>query len=321
MRARRLPLAAAAVLAIPAPAASQAASQAAPQVALHAAPGSAEALMADVTVLAADSLEGRGAGTPGGEKARRYLMQRLQGMGFVVAQDTFPLRRRGQDEGGEPRTGVNLVVTVPGTTFPDRWIVLTAHYDHVGVRNGQVFNGADDNASGTAAVLALAEMLRAAPPGHSVLVALLDAEEGGLQGARHLVANPAVPLDRILVNVNLDMVGHSDGELWVTGTYPYPALKPLVEAVEPAPPVFLRFGHDTPEDRGSDNWVSASDHGAFHREGIPFLYFGVADHPDYHRPTDDADTLNPAFLAGATETVRRVLAHLDGALDGARPES
>jgi len=272
--------------------------------------------MADVAVLAADSLEGRAAGSEGGARAQRYLVSRLEGMGFHVTQDSFPVRRRGA---GEPSTGVNLTVTIPGTVHPDRYLVLTAHYDHVGVRNGEVYNGADDNASGTAAAVGLAEVLRAAPLRHSVVVALVDAEEGGLQGARHWVADPPFPLEQVLVNVNLDMVGHSQGELWVTGTTPYPFLRPLVEAVEPAPPVFLRFGHDTEADTGSDNWISASDHGAFHARGIPFLYFGVADHPDYHRPTDDAGTLNPAFLAGAAETVRRVLVQLDEALGGARP--
>jgi Zn-dependent M28 family amino/carboxypeptidase len=232
-------------------------------------------------------------------------------------QDTFPVLRRGA---ADTLTGVNVQVTVPGFLFPDRWIVLTAHYDHVGVRDGQVFNGADDNASGTAALLALAEYFRRHPPRHSLLLAFLDAEERGLQGARHLVAESLPgPEEAILVNVNLDMVGHSDGELWVTGTTPYPALRPLVEVVDPAPPAYLVFGHDTEQDTGADNWINASDHAAFHRRGIPFLYFGVADHPDYHRPTDDTETLNPAFLTAATETVLRVVEQLDTVLGGARP--
>jgi len=277
----------------------------------------AASLMADVVVLAHDSLQGRAAGGPGAALARRHLTARLAGMGYRVAADTFPVRRRG----GETMTGVNLRVAVPGTTFPDRWMVLTAHYDHVGVRDGEIYNGADDNASGTAALLALAAELRESRLHHGVLLAFLDAEEGGLQGARHLVAEAPVPLDHVLVNVNLDMVGHSDGELWVVGTTPYPALRPLVQAVEPVPPVFLVFGHDTATDTGADSWVGASDHAAFHARGIPFLYFGVADHPDYHRPSDDAETLNPAFLEGAARTVLRVVLHLDRSLAGTRPGS
>jgi hypothetical protein len=271
----------------------------------------------DVQVLAHDSLQGRAAGSRGGEMARRYIVRRLEELGFAPALDTFPVVRRGA---ADTLTGVNVQVTVPGFLFPDRWMVLTAHYDHVGVRDGEIFNGADDNASGTAALLALSEYLRAHPPRHSVLLAFLDAEEGGLRGARHLVSESLPgPQEGILVNVNMDMVGHSDGELWVTGTTPYPSLRPVVEVVTPAPPVYLLFGHDTERDTGSDNWINASDHAAFHRAGIPFLYFGVADHPDYHRPTDDPETLNPGFLTGATETILRVVERLDEVLGGARP--
>ncbi|HSG46236.1 MAG TPA: hypothetical protein VLA43_00350, partial [Longimicrobiales bacterium] len=93
-------------------------------------PLDASALLADVAVLAHDSLQGRAAGSEGGAMARRHLTARLGGMGYEVTADTFPVRRRS----GDPVTGVNLLVRVPGTAHPDRWLVLTAHYDHVGVR-------------------------------------------------------------------------------------------------------------------------------------------------------------------------------------------
>lgn len=274
----------------------------------------ADALMRDLSILAHDSLEGRAPGSPGSRGARAHIEARLASMGLVVAADTFQL-----PQGDDAVEAVNVWATIPGTHHPDRYLVLTAHHDHLGVREGDIYNGADDNASGTAAVLALAEVLARAPPRHSVVVALLDAEESGLAGARRFVAAPPVPLEHVLMNVNLDMVARSEGELWAVGTTQYPALRPLVEAVEPEPPVFIRFGHDTEADQGSDDWVMASDHAAFHREGIPFLYFGVADHPDYHRPTDDVEAVDPAFYVAAVETLRRVLETLDGALNGARP--
>ncbi len=271
-------------------------------------------LLHDLEVLAADSMSGRAAGTDGGRMARDYLVTRLRAMGFEPAQDTFAVMRRD----GEVE-GVNVRVALDGTVHPDRTIVVTAHYDHLGVREGEIYNGADDNASGTAGLLALAADFASRPPDHSILLVFTDAEEGGLQGARHFVSAPPVPLDAVILNVNLDMVAHSDAELWVTGTFPWPALRPVVEAVEPVPPVTLLFGHDTPDDEGADNWIMASDHGPFHAEGIPFLYFGVADHPDYHRPSDDVDTIDPAFFRAAVETVGRVLRAADGALAGERP--
>jgi Zn-dependent M28 family amino/carboxypeptidase len=138
-----------------------------------------------------------------------------------------------------------------------------------------------------------------------------DAEEGGLRGARHFVEDPPVAREAIVLNVNLDMVSRSESELYVSGTYQYPQLLPFIENAAPAEPVVLRTGHDTPADTGSDNWVGASDHGAFHQAGIPFLYFGVEDHPDYHRPTDDPEKVDPAFFEAAVETIRRVIVELD----------
>jgi hypothetical protein len=97
----------------------------------------------------------------------------------------------------------------------------------------------------------------------------------------------------------------------------YPYLKPYVEQVQPRAPVKLLMGHDNvaPGGRPSDDWTGASDHGAFHSARIPFLYFGVEDHPDYHRPTDDFERLQPAFYVRAVETVLDVFLLLDA--DGA----
>lgn len=270
-------------------------------------------LMQDLSVLAADSMAGRAAGSEGGRMAREYLLDRLAGLGLPAVQDTFDVRRSsGTVE------GVNVRVAFDGTAHPERAIVVTAHYDHLGTRDGEVFNGADDNASGTVGLLALAEWLEANPPRHDVHLVFTDAEEGGLQGARAFVADPPVALDAIVFNLNLDMISHSDGDLWVAGTYPWPALAPIVEAVDAVSPVELRFGHDTPADQGADNWVMASDHGPFHQAGIPFLYFGVADHPDYHQSSDDVDTVNPDFFRAAVETIRRVLVSADRTLAGER---
>jgi hypothetical protein len=87
----------------------------------------------------------------------------------------------------------------------------------------------------------------------------------------------------------------------VTGTYQHPALRPLLEGIGPIGSVSLAFGKDTPQDTGADNWVSASDHGAFHAAGVPFLYLGVDFHPDYHKPSDDAERITPTVFRNATD--------------------
>jgi Zn-dependent M28 family amino/carboxypeptidase len=277
-------------------------------------------LIHDVQVLSADSMEGRGTGTPGSERARRYLLGRFREVGLQPLGERFEQEFSFTVRDGAPLRGVNLVGYVRGTEFPERYLVVTAHYDHLGIRDGEIFNGADDNASGTAALLALAARLRSEPPRHTVIFAALDAEEMGLQGARAFVAAPPVPLERILANVNMDMVGRNDqDELYAAGTYHYPALRPLVERVAAGAEVTLLMGHDRPDLPPGDDWTMLSDHGAFHERGIPFVYFGVEDHPDYHRPTDTFEGIQPGFFARATRTVYRFVRELDAALAGQRP--
>jgi hypothetical protein len=272
-------------------------------------------LLRDISVLAHDSMEGRLVGTPGSERAQRFLLRSFGDAGLQRLGDSyahpFTFTRREQ-----PMTGVNIVGMVRGTARPDRYIVVTAHYDHLGVRNGEIFNGADDNASGTGGLLAIANYFVRNPPAHSMIFVAFDAEEGGLQGARAFVANPPVPRDAIALNVNMDMIGRNDAnELYVAGTHHYPHLLPHIQRLVPAVPVRLIPGHDTPNPANpSDDWSSASDHGAFHAVRIPFLYFGVEDHPDYHRPSDTLEGIQPGFYVRAVTTVLSALKVLDAGL-------
>jgi hypothetical protein len=281
----------------------------------------AGALLADVRALAADSMEGRRTGTAGAERARRYIEQRLAAIGVQPLGDggfrrAFPLRA-GPDSAR--REGVNLVGRIPGRGPGGRVMVITAHYDHVGVRNGQIFNGADDNASGVAALLAVARALAGEPPRHTVVFAVLDSEEGGLQGARAFVAAPPVPLGDVAININFDMVSRNEaGELWAVGTRHYPFLRPFVESLAAGARVRLRIGHDG-ADPGAQDWTGQSDHAAFYAAGIPFLYFGVEDHADYHRPSDDFERIEPGFFAAAAATLVDAVRRLDRELDGIVP--
>jgi hypothetical protein len=268
-------------------------------------------LLADLGVLAHDSMEGRATGTPGGARARAFLERSftergLRPFGASYLQSFAFTRRETAME------GVNVIGYVRGSAQPDRYIVVTAHYDHLGIRNGLIFNGADDNASGTAALLALASHFTRNPPGHSIIFAAFDAEEMGLQGARAFVANPPVPREAIVLNVNMDMVGRNEAnELYVAGTHHYPHLLPVVQAVAERAEVRLIPGHDAPGGPPGHDWTGLSDHGAFHAAGIPFLYFGVEDHADYHRPTDQLERIDPGFFNRAVRTVLAVLRAVD----------
>ncbi len=272
-------------------------------------------LVTDLSVLAHDSMEGRRPGTPGSLKARVFLERALAASGARPASDVWA---RPFDWGGG--RGVNLVATVPGVGPGDAVIVLTAHYDHLGIREGQVYNGADDNASGAAALLEIARQVSAQPMDHTLVLALLDAEEQGSRGADAFLATPPVPLERIALNVNLDMVSRTDGVLWAGGAYHTPALRPVLERLVEAAPLTLRLGHDRPGAPEGDDWTHQSDHGSFHELGIPFVYFGVEDHPDYHRPTDDFERVDPGEYVAAVRTILLGLRMLDAAIPLSRTD-
>jgi hypothetical protein len=291
----------------------------------------ADSLLRHVRALAADSMEGRLIGSRGGARARAYIVRELEAAGVPPAGASYerPFERvktHVRPPLGPARVtyrGVNVVGLVRGRTRPERYVVVTAHYDHLGAPDGVVHNGADDNASGVAALLQLAAHFRRHPAEHSLLFAALDGEERGRLGAIALLADPPVPVAAMALDVNMDMVGrNASGELFAAGTGHSPWLRPPLDTVARAARVRLRFGHDDQAWwRAASDWTSSSDHGAFHDRGIPFVYFGEEDHVDYHRPTDDVERLMPAFLAGAAATVRDAVTALDRSLAAAPPRT
>ncbi len=277
-------------------------------------------IMSDVFRLADDSMRGRRIGSSENARARDFLAARFDalglgviGVGRIQKFTVPPLARR-----PDSLRGANVVGIIKGTKAPDEFIVVTAHFDHLGVGrplNGDsIYNGADDNASGTVALLALARHFMRAKPAHSIVFALVDGEESGELGSKAFVANPPVPLEKMLLDVNMDMVGRNiKNELYASGPTKYPQLRPLVDAAVACspPPVVLIVGHDS-GGRGYD-WTNQSDQGAFHAKGIPFVYFGEEDHPDYHRPGDTADRLMPAFLVSSARLVADFIRRFDEA--------
>lgn len=276
-------------------------------------------LLRDLQVLSADDMQGRQVGTPGGEKARGYVIERFKASGMRPFGTDFtqPFLFTGGRAGNQAeRKGVNVIGRVEGKQTPNRYIVLTAHYDHIGVREGQIFNGADDNASGTAALFAIARHFTASRPNHSLIVAALDGEESGLRGARAFLQTPPVPATSMVVNVNIDMIGRApDDKLFAAGSYAYPFLKPYLERVAAKALVKFLLGHDDPTRKDVEDWTQDSDHYAFHQVKIPFVYIGVEDFEQHHKSTDDYETITHDFFIRAVETVIRVIQEFDANLD------
>jgi Zn-dependent M28 family amino/carboxypeptidase len=284
-----------------------------------AAPVDRAQLMADVSTLASPEFEGRKTGSPGGCRARQWLVDRFTRLGlrpagtagFLQPFQFTDVQRRSHGTNGPPEIrdypdAANVLAAIAGNGSSPRVIVLSAHYDHLGTIDGVLYPGADDNASGIATLLALASEFTARPPRHRLLLAAFDGEEEGLRGAEAFIQAHLAPVETIALDVNLDMVSRNDRrEIFAAGASVTPWLTPLLNEVQQRARVTLRLGHDRPvrDGDGRSDWTDESDQGPFAAAGVPFLYFGVEDHRDYHRPTDTPDKIDPAFFGDVADMI------------------
>jgi Zn-dependent M28 family amino/carboxypeptidase len=272
-------------------------------------------LLTDLKVLSSDAMGGREPGTAGGDSARAFVIERFRASGIApfgaTYEQPFSFTARGSSTA---RKGINVVGLLPGKRQPRKYIVLSAHYDHLGSRNGQVFNGADDNASGTAALFAVGKYFDEHPPANSLIFAAFDAEESGLRGSQAFVKEPPVDASLLSLNLNADMIGRSpDDKLFVVGTTLQPFLRPYIESVAAKAPVKLLMGHEDPGQR--EDWTRDSDHYSFIQAKIPALYIGVEDFDQHHKATDDYETMTHGFYVRAVETLIRMTEQFDAHLD------
>jgi Zn-dependent M28 family amino/carboxypeptidase len=264
-------------------------------------------LLKDVEYLSSDELKGRKTGTPENKIAASFIATRFKKLGIKSYAPNYLQPFSFKNRNTEEIQGANVVGYVPGKKKDV--LVISAHYDHIGVINGEVFNGADDNASGTAGLMFMAAYFTKNKPNHTLIFAAFDAEEMGLQGSKAFVASPPVSLDNIRANINMDMISHNDkSELYVSGTYQTPAFREYLP--KSLGTLQLIPGHDDPKS-GNDDWTNQSDQGSFNKKGIPFLYFGVEDHKDYHKATDEYKTINKPFFIRAVEVIKQVVKKMD----------
>ena len=211
-----------------------------------------------------------------------------------------------------PRPTQNVVALLRGRdpALRDEYVVIGAHFDHLGRETtfaqdpeagDAIRNGADDNASGTAAVLDLARLLAANPPRRSVIFVNFSAEELGVLGSSWFVNHPPVPLERIVAMLNFDMVGRlRNDKLIVYGTSTATELKGILDSANAA------AGSTMLRVTGSGDGYGPSDQSSFYAKDIPVLHFFTDLHDDYHRATDDADKINAAGEARVVELALRV---------------
>lgn len=268
------------------------------------------ALINDLAYLSSPALEGRETGTPGNALARIYISHLFDSL-LLKQPDSGRFQPFPVGISPANTTGQNILGIISGTAHPHQYFVISAHYDHLGKRGDTIYYGADDNASGSACLMALARYFVQHPPRYSLLFAAFDAEEKGLVGSRYFVNHMPVANTQVLLNINMDMVSRNDkNEIYASGTYHYPFLKQYIDSIRPMTPLTVSFGHDMPGS-GHDDWTQQSDHFPFHQIKIPYLYFGVEDHPDYHQPGDTFDKINKEFYYRVCEMIRQTILLLD----------
>lgn len=272
---------------------------------------SKEEVLGHLEFLSSDELLGRRTGEPGNIKAQNYIVNYFETNGIDVKLQPFSFNRRNVDY-----NATNIIATIKGTKNPEQYIAITAHYDHVGVgrpiAGDSIYNGADDNASGTAALMVMAKYFKENPPKNSLLFIALDAEELGLQGANYFVENKGDK--NILLNINMDMISRNDNnEIYICGTRYTPSLQEYFNSIpENSLPIKVSLGHDGAD--GKDDWTRQSDHFHFYRNHIPFMYFGVEDHPGYHKPSDTFENIHPRFYFYVVQFITNTIADLDSKL-------
>jgi hypothetical protein len=259
-----------------------------------------------VRILSSPEMEGRGAGTSGADRAAAHIRRVFEDAGLRPGGDGGGfLQAFAVSTGPGPHRGetANVIGLLPGTdpTLRNEAILIGGHYDHLGRgEQGAIHHGADDNASGTAAVLALARAFAAVGGAPRTLVfAAFSGEELGLLGSAHYVAQPAWPLERTALMLNLDMVGRlRDEQLTVSGVDSARDLRGLVTDAARGLPLKVEL-------RG-DPW-GLSDHSNFYRAGRPVLFLFTGLHADYHRPSDTAEKINAPGLAVVTALAARLI--------------
>lgn len=259
-------------------------------------------LQAHISELSSPPMDGRGSGTPGCDRARAYIEQKLESWGYKTVRDAFGVRRGSG-------TAENVYAVHEGSN-PNEIVVIGAHYDHLGSRDGRIYPGADDNASGTAAVLEIAHAFARFKlrPVRTIVFQFYAGEEQGLVGSRHYCRNPKFPAKSPSMKahaymVNLDMIGRSGGANdpgepggagtpvgMIGGTGPK---ADVVAAAQPSPQQMARTS------------AGGSDHASFQEAGVPTKFFHTGLHSDYHKTTDTVDKVNvPGVEAIAQKAMR-----------------
>jgi Zn-dependent M28 family amino/carboxypeptidase len=264
-------------------------------------------------------MEGRMTGENGNNKAAEYLRNFYIDHGIDAPIEeknyyqTIPASYFKGGSKGNPSQ--NVVAMIKGSEKPEEIIVLSAHYDHVGTENGEIFNGADDDGSGTVSLIEIAKAFQQAKnegngPKRSILFLHVTGEEIGLYGSRYYTENPLFPLANTITNLNVDMIGRIGSEKEGNDNYIYligsdklsQGLHDLSEAVNKKY-VNLELDYTYNDDNDPNRFYYRSDHYNFAKNNIPVIFYFNGTHEDYHQASDTPEKINYELLAKRSKLI------------------
>jgi len=288
----------------------------------YAATITAENLKTHLYVFASDEFEGRNTGEPGQKKAVKYLKdfyvsQKIKSpLGGDDYYQKVPAEFLNKNSRrGELKASENVLAFIKGTEKPDEIIVISAHLDHEGIKDGEIYNGADDDGSGSMAILEIAEAFKMAVkegkgPKRSILFLHVTGEEKGLLGSKYYTENPIFPLSNTVCNLNIDMIGRVDDLHKKDSNYIYligadklsTALHQVSDSVN-TKYTNINLDYRYNDENDPNRFYYRSDHYNFAKHNIPVIFYFNGTHEDYHKPTDTPDKIEYDLLAKRTRLV------------------
>ncbi|MBI9041416.1 M28 family metallopeptidase [Lutibacter sp.] len=267
--------------------------------------------------IASDEFEGRETGEPGQKKAAEYIktFYKKRNITSPLGDDDYFQEIPTAHLRSNLNPSENVLAFIKGTEKPDEILVISAHYDHLGMENGEIYNGADDDGSGTVAVMAIAEAFKKAAeegnrPKRSILFLHVTGEEKGLLGSKYYTNFPVFPLVNTVANLNIDMIGRVDDAHENNPDFVYligsdklsTELHDLSEAMnEKFTKLKLDYKYD--DDNDPNRFYYRSDHYNFAKNNIPIIFYFNGTHQDYHKPSDTPDKINYELLQKRTQLI------------------
>ena len=277
-----------------------------------------EDLKEHLYLLASDVLEGRRTGEKGQKMAANYLTAYYKHLDLQAPQ-AYPEYEQSIPQeffgNGSQNDSENVMAYILGSEYPEEVIVISGHYDHLGKRDEQVFNGADDNASGTSAIMEIAEAFKEATknghrPKRSILFLHVTGEEVGLYGSRYYVTHPVFKMENTVANLNIDMIGRVDPKHIERPKYLYligsdRLSQELDDIAQDINKEFfdLKLDYTFNKENDPNRFYFRSDHFNFAQRGVPVIFYFNGEHEDYHKTTDTPEKINFDLLKLRTDYI------------------